>query len=581
MKESQDIESATVQLSPILDTVPLPGQPDNKTRRYDRQLRLWAASGQAALESCHILVLGASPTATSILKNLVLPGIGAFTILDDGLVEGKDLGANFFFETESLGKNRAEEAVKFLGELNDSVGAHAETRSLDKILNEDPAYFHKFSMVIAPNVPHKTLHRISKLLWDPEASGIAASLSKPPPLVIVRTSGFLADFAIQFKDHPIITTHSEVQPSLRIDKPFPSLLAHAFSLNFDKMDPTDHGHVPFVVILVRMLQEWKNDHAGNPPKTYAEKQEFKQRIAKMKKKDDEENFDEAVAQAYKAWTVTNVPSEIEALFQEPEIKKLSPNSDSFFHLVHALQVYTSQPPYTLPLSATLPDMKSDTKSYIHLQTLYKNQATEDRNRFADILRGIETGNAGGGALQLQKTVALDMVDEFVKNAHGLRLLRGKGWTGVCENNEAIVDTLGLSPRGVVTHLAISALFAFEEKHGRFPTAADETDIAEMETWAKTRLTSAGWSGDVDSNEDISMKGEEEDDAPQEPTVSEHLHNAVGEVARAPVSELPTTAALMGGMVAQEVIKVITKQYIPIDGVCAMDLVAGITSTIKL
>lgn len=57
----------------------------------------------------------------------------------------------------------------------------------------------------------------------------------------------------------MVTSHSETTPSLRIDKPFPALLAHAFSLNFDGMDPTDHAHIPYVVILVRCLQEWKND----------------------------------------------------------------------------------------------------------------------------------------------------------------------------------------------------------------------------------------------------------------------------------------------------------------------------------
>jgi NEDD8-activating enzyme E1 regulatory subunit len=55
----------------------------------------------------------------------------------------------------------------------------------------------------------------------------------------------------------VIESHSETAPSLRIEKPFPSLLQHAMSLNFDAMDPTDHGHVPYVVILVRALQDWK------------------------------------------------------------------------------------------------------------------------------------------------------------------------------------------------------------------------------------------------------------------------------------------------------------------------------------
>lgn len=47
-----------------------------------------------------------------------------------------------------------------------------------------------------------------------------------------------------------------------------------------------------------------------------------------------------------------------------------------------------------------------------------------------------------------------------------------------------------------------------------------------------------------------------------------------EVARAGGGELHNTSALTGGMVAQEIIKIITKQYIPIDNTCVFD---GITS----
>lgn len=61
----------------------------------------------------------------------------------------------------------------------------------------------------------------------------------------------------------VIESHSDSAPSLRIDKPFPALLQHAMSLDFDAMDPTDHGHVPYVVILVRILEEWKRDVSVN------------------------------------------------------------------------------------------------------------------------------------------------------------------------------------------------------------------------------------------------------------------------------------------------------------------------------
>lgn len=47
-----------------------------KERKYDRQLRLWASSGQDALESSHILLLNSGSGAVGVetLKNLVLPG---------------------------------------------------------------------------------------------------------------------------------------------------------------------------------------------------------------------------------------------------------------------------------------------------------------------------------------------------------------------------------------------------------------------------------------------------------------------------------------------------------------------------
>jgi len=56
---------------------------------------------------------------------------------------------------------------------------------------------------------------------------------------------------------PVIESHSELTPSLRIDKPFPALKEYALSLNFESMDVTDHGHVPYVYILIRAMENWK------------------------------------------------------------------------------------------------------------------------------------------------------------------------------------------------------------------------------------------------------------------------------------------------------------------------------------
>lgn len=49
--------------------------------------------------------------------------------------------------------------------------------------------------------------------------------------------------------------------------------------------------------------------------------------------------------------------------------------------------------------------------------------------------------------------------------------------------------------------------------------------------------------------------------------------------RSPTADLPNTAALLGGFIAQEVIKLITKQYIPMSKYCVIDLIGSTTGMI--
>ncbi|TFY68145.1 hypothetical protein EVG20_g3676 [Dentipellis fragilis] len=512
--ESQDIEVVTTAIH---------AQPDNKTRRYDRQLRLWAATGQHALETSRILVLSSSATSTSIMKNLVLPGIGHFTLLDPTITTARDAGNNFFLAgPDSIGKHRAQEAVPLLGELNDGVEGTADVRSVHDVLESDPAYFKSFSLVISHNLDSPTVEKLSRLLWTDPLS---------PPLIVVRSAGFLADFYIQFHEHDIIESHTETAPSLRIDKPFPSLLGHALSLELANMDITDHGHIPYVVILVRVLEDWKRSHNGLPPQNYAEKQAFKAALRDLKRKPDEENFDEAEAQAYRAWTTTGVPSDVAQLFTLPAASGNSTPNSTFHTLLHALQKFTEldDPPHVLPLSSTLPDMKADTSSYVHLQTLYKTRADEERAIFFDLL---------------DKNADIDegVVETFVKNAHAIRVLRGRRWGEFDADKEAIASAVVGYPRESASHFALSALSNLTSGSTAPPTA--DALLAEVQ-----RIVGPG----------IELPEKE-------------LTDAIGELARAPTSDLPNVAAFLGGLVAQEAIKIITKQYVPINGYCVVDLV---------
>lgn len=107
----------------VTPPVILAAVPTAKEKKYDRQLRLWAASGQQALEDAKVLLLNNGPGVVGVetLKNLVLPGVGSFTIVDGAIVSESDLGLNFFLEESSLGKSRAAETSKFLKELNPDV----------------------------------------------------------------------------------------------------------------------------------------------------------------------------------------------------------------------------------------------------------------------------------------------------------------------------------------------------------------------------------------------------------------------------------------------------------------------------
>lgn len=360
--------------------------PDAKQQRYDRQLRLWAASGQASLESAHILVVNASATATSVLKNLVLPGIGAFTLLDDKRVDEADLGNNFFLEPGStkVGDWRAVEAAKYLGELNEGVKANALTKvsaPYASLVNTqrhcadwtDRAGHHPisssacvpqsvstflegsggegastsdplapYSLVISVDAPPADTLLLSDRCWN---SGI--------PLVAVRSCGFVGTVRTQMEEVHFVETHPdhELTLDLRLDHPFPSLGAHASSVDFAALNSHDYAHIPAIVILLQALEQWKDAHNGQLPQTYKEKTEFRTSIGAMKRGGagaDHENFDEAVGMVMKAVRPTGIPKDLETLFNNSKCESVSAQVSKILVFVallsRTIDWITSMPP---------------------------------------------------------------------------------------------------------------------------------------------------------------------------------------------------------------------------------------------
>jgi amyloid beta precursor protein binding protein 1 len=284
------------------------------TNKYDRQLRLWGANGQKALSESCIILINATSAGTETLKNLVLPGIGSFHIIDDQMVDGGNGSSsssnnqpfsNFFVfpdnDNETKSKSRAEIATKHLSELNPDVkGSYTSVPSL-----EDADYKSLFKsieqslsssdtdtnttcdqfIVVAADLPSTILKSISNCCWGADVNGDTVNSADSIPLVIVKSYGLIGTVRLQTPHHPIIESKPDNSiPDLRLaslvtaatsltsastsaststeDIVFPELLQFIQSIDLKSMEDNVHGHVPFVIILFKAMEKWlRNDDA--------------------------------------------------------------------------------------------------------------------------------------------------------------------------------------------------------------------------------------------------------------------------------------------------------------------------------
>ncbi|KAI2662480.1 NEDD8-activating enzyme E1 regulatory subunit [Labeo rohita] len=270
----------------------------SKEQKYDRQLRLWGDHGQEALENAHVCLINATSTGTEILKNLVLPGIGAFTIVDGHKVSGEDVGNNFFLTSSSIGKNRAQAATELLQELNSDVSGNF----VEELLDNDPEFFHRFSLVIGVQLPESTCLRLGCVLWE---AGV--------PFLVCRTYGLIGYMRLIVKEHTVVESHPDnALEDLRLDQPFTELKHHVESYDLDNMEKKDHSHTPWIIVVAKYLEKWYSEHNSQLPKNYKEKEAFRQLIREGIFKnengtpEDEENFEEAIKNVNTALNPTKV-----------------------------------------------------------------------------------------------------------------------------------------------------------------------------------------------------------------------------------------------------------------------------------
>ncbi|KAL8931053.1 MAG: hypothetical protein Q9208_000155 [Pyrenodesmia sp. 3 TL-2023] len=541
---------------------PLHG-PTAKEKKYDRQLRLWAASGQEALENAHVLLLNSGPgvVGVEILKNLILPGVGSFTIVDEADVLEEDLGVNFFLVEESLGKSRAKETCKYLTELNPDVSGHPVQKSMADFLSE-PKVLNDYTLVllIGPS-------RNDDGLLDEISMHCAVEAL---PLIYIHSVGFYSQFSVQLPQaFPIVDTHPDPASTqdLRLLEPWPELktFMESETKDLDSLSDHDHGHVPYLLLLLRFLEDWKSFHDGNPPSDYKEKKEFKSFIeSKARSKNPEggeENFDEATAAVLKSLNKSSLPSGLREIFEDVDKHLVDGRTANFWMIASAIKYFYEQH-HSLPLPGALPDMKAQSQDYIQLQNIYKTKARQDIEEVTKSIRKREEKLT-------QKTELIDLkeIGAFCKGAAFVKLIRGRSLLTSLKSAttsrhaylfEALKDEDSLLPI-FIAFLAYDTLAQNSADKSSQAGAHDSVDSLKQHT--QTIISKLAATAD-------------ENDSQSQADIMARINPILQELARAEGAELHNISALMGGMVAQEVIKIITKQYIPVDNTCVFD---GITS----
>lgn len=184
------------------------------------------------------------------------------------------------------------------------------------------------------------------------------------------------------------------------------------------MSAHDKGHVPYLLLLLHYLEEWKKTHDGKVPDSYKDKSAFRETVRAGSP--DEENFDEAVAAVLKSLNPPTAPSAVRDIFKAPECTNLDVNSPSFWLIAHAVSAFYSSHGQ-LPLPGAVPDMKAQSADYIRLQNIYKTKAREDAAEVMTTVRQLEKEIGRSSKLAIDEKE----VENFCKGAAHISLVRGR------------------------------------------------------------------------------------------------------------------------------------------------------------
>ena len=251
---------------------------------------------------------------------------------------------------------------------------------------------------------------------------------------------------------------------------------------------------------------------------------------------------------------------------DAQARNVGPSSPRFWLLAAALRRFVEEE-QVLPLPGSLPDMKATSATYVELQQVYHGKAQAD---LAAVQRQLDAVLAEAGRTREEASISDADVQTFVKHAAVLRVQRGRPLVERRKqpNTEAITLALQdpVNPVTIQYWVALLAADEFQQRTGRYPGQGrdgvnTDEDTAKLEALVLEYVQSIG--------------------VPDDEGIRELYHSACAEIVRSAHSDIVSTAAFLGGVMAQEAIKVITRQYIPLDNTCVYDGVAEAVGSFRL
>ena len=146
---------------------------------------------------------------------------------------------------------------------------------------------------------------------------------KSIPLFYVQSAGFYSRFSVQLpREFPVVDTHPDPESSqdLRLLNPWPELMdfMKVKTAKLDEIADHEHGHIPYVLLLLYFIERWRDSHEGKSPSNYKEKGEFRKMVQAAARTNNpeggEENFDEAANAVLKSLSSPEVSSRLREIF---------------------------------------------------------------------------------------------------------------------------------------------------------------------------------------------------------------------------------------------------------------------------